>query len=158
MRPRTPLTRERSGSAGREHNPSARAEGELKKQLAAARRRRARTTTTTASALANSPQLAEGERGRKRSAVRRWAGAQLTGEVGAQAGGGAEAAALGDPLEGLVGGLEQALGQQHPLAEQPLQRSGAGGGDEAAGEGARAQGGPAGGQPHGAGLRSETRA
>src|SRR3546814_14283531 len=98
MRPPPPLTRERSGSAWREHNPSGQAEGEHKKQLAAARRRRARTTTTTASALANSPQLAEGERGRKRSAVRRWAGAQLTGEVGAQAGGGADAAALGDPL------------------------------------------------------------
>src|SRR3546814_16389250 len=119
MRPPPPLTRERSGSAWREHNPSGQAEGELKKQLAADRRRRARTTTTTASALANSPQLAEGERGRKRSAVRRWAGAQLTGEVGAQAGGGAEAAAPGAPLAGLVRGPAQAPRQPPPRPQKP---------------------------------------
>ena len=54
----------------------------------------------------------------------------------------------GHPLDRLLGGLEQALGVEHPLAQQPLQRGRAGDGDEAAGERARAHRGAAGQHLH----------
>jgi hypothetical protein len=46
----------------------------------------------------------------------------------------AEAAPLGDVVDGLVGLLEQLLGEQDPLPGQPALRGGAGVLDEPAGE------------------------
>ncbi len=52
--------------------------------------------------------------------------------MGSQAVGGAEPATFGDPVDGVVGGLEQFTRSGHPLVQQPLQRRRGGQGPKAA--------------------------
>src|SRR5579863_9885773 len=65
-------------------------------------------------------------------------------EVVAQGGGVAEAGVVGDGVDGLVGLLQELLGQQDALADQPALRGGAGVLHEPAGEGPLGHIGPGG--------------
>ena len=77
--------------------------------------------------------------GPERAPVGRRGGPDDAPEVAAQRRGRAEPALLGHPVDRQVARLEQALGVQHPLAQQPLHRRRAGGRPEPAGEAARAE-------------------
>ena len=119
-------------------------------------RRRARHATTTWSpAAAGTPpcsapasSAAERRRDRRQACSEAVAAGEGTavllrghsahaGEVVAQGGGVAEADLVGDPLDGVVGQLEQLLGGLHALGGHPAVRRGAGLGAEPPGEGAR---------------------
>src|ERR1700760_1684896 len=80
----------------------------------------------TGSADGNGFPFGNGSRAAEQPPVRVRRGVPPGPEVVPQGGGVAEADVFGDGVHGVVGVLQQLLGQQHPLRGQPAQRGGPG--------------------------------